>query len=78
MNTIFVQAATGLKLPKEGAPRTYVTDAAPVAVEGSHYYRKAIADGDLVELTEADYTARLAQPEAAPAKSAGKPVAAAA
>lgn len=57
MNTIYVQAAAGLKLPKEGAPRSYITDAEPVAVEGCHYYRKAIADGDLVELSELDFTA---------------------
>jgi hypothetical protein len=50
MNTLNVKAAPGLQLPKEGAPRTYITDAAPVQVEASHYYRKAIADGDLVEV----------------------------
>lgn len=50
MNTLNVKAAPGLKLPKEGAPRTYITEAEPALVEDSHYYRKAIADGDLVEV----------------------------
>lgn len=52
MKTLNVQAAPGLKLPKEGDPRAYITDAAPVQVLESHYYRKAIADGDLVEVPE--------------------------
>lgn len=57
MNLLYVQAAPGLKLPREGAPRTYITDAEPVAVEGCHYYRKAIADGDLVELSADEWAA---------------------
>jgi hypothetical protein len=50
MKTLNVQAAPGLKLPKEGSPRSYITEDEPVQVEDSHYYRKAIADGDLVEV----------------------------
>lgn len=55
MSLIYVKAAEGLKVPKEGNPRSYITDAEPVQVEGSHYYRKAVIDGDLVELSEQDY-----------------------
>ena len=51
MNILHVKAAPGLKLPKEGNPRAYITDAEPVPVQASRYYRKAIADGDLVEVT---------------------------
>jgi hypothetical protein len=53
MTTLNVKAAPGLQLPKEGAPRTYITDAEAVQVQDSHYYRKAIADGDLVEVPAA-------------------------
>lgn len=50
MNILNVKAAPGLKLPKEGNPRAYITDAEAVPVQDSHYYRKAIAEGDLVEV----------------------------
>lgn len=76
MITIYVQGVAGLKLPKEAAPRSYITDAEPVAVEGSHYYRKAIADGDLVELSEdewAKYQAGRDKAGAVAAKPAAKP-----
>lgn len=66
MNTLNVKAAPGLQLPKEGAPRTYITEAEAVAVEDSHYYRKAIADGDLVEVP----LAAAAPAAKAPAKDA--------
>lgn len=58
--TLHVKAAPGLKLPKEGAPTTYITDAEPVEVENVHYYRKAINDGDLVALTDDEWAAYLA------------------
>jgi hypothetical protein len=51
MKILHVKAAPGLKLPKEGYPRAYITDAEAVPVQDSHYYRKAIGDGDLVEVT---------------------------
>lgn len=75
MNTLNVKAAAGLKLPKEGAPRAYITDAEPVQVEDSHYYRKAIGDGDLVELTDADWSSYIAarnKTEAGAGKAAAK------
>lgn len=53
MNILHVKAAPGLKLPKEGNPRAYITDAEPVPVQASRYYRKALADGDLVEAAPA-------------------------
>jgi hypothetical protein len=57
MKHIYVQAALGMKMPREGNPRSYITDSEPVPVEGSHYYRKAISDGDLVDLTEKQWNA---------------------
>jgi hypothetical protein len=64
MKLIYVKAAAGMKMPREGNPRSYITDSEPVQVEGSHYYRKAIADGDLVELTEKEWDAHQAALEA--------------
>ena len=53
MIILHVKAAPGRKLPKEGNPRAYITDAAAVTVQASRYYRKALADGDLVEVPPA-------------------------
>ena len=51
MSVIHVKAAPGTKMPKAGLPRTYINDADPVAVEDSHYYRRAIMDGDVIDVT---------------------------
>lgn len=53
MNTIIVQAAPGLRVPLEGAPRRYITDATPVTVPDSAYYRRRLADGDLLQVPDA-------------------------
>jgi hypothetical protein len=52
MKLIYVKATTGLKFPKAGDPRNFITDQTPVPVEDSHYYRKAILDKDLVLLSD--------------------------
>jgi hypothetical protein len=57
MSHLYVKAAPGLKFPKEGAPRTYIEGTDPVAVEASHYYRKAITDGDLLPVPTEDWNA---------------------
>jgi len=44
-----VKAAPGTKCPKEGKPKEYITDSAPVDVKDSAYYRRLLADGSLVE-----------------------------
>lgn len=46
-----VTAAPGLRCPKEGAPREYITDAAPVEVPETSYYLRLVADGSLVVVT---------------------------
>jgi hypothetical protein len=51
MTTLTVTAAPGLRVPLEGAPRRAITDAAPVTVPDSAYYRRRLADGDLVRVT---------------------------
>lgn len=43
-----VTAAKGTKCPKEGRPREYITDTAPVDIPDSAYYRRLIRDGSLV------------------------------
>lgn len=45
---MIVKAASGLKVPKEGKPRQYITDAEPVEVPDTAYYRRRVAEGDLV------------------------------
>lgn len=75
MNILFVKGLPGQKMPKAGLPRTYITDAEPIAVEDCHYYRQAIKDGDLVELSAtewADYQAGRNNSEALAVKIVAK------
>jgi hypothetical protein len=44
---MLIIAAPGLKVPKETRPRDYITDAQPVEVPDTAYYRRRLADGDL-------------------------------
>jgi Protein of unknown function (DUF2635) len=46
-------AATGLKVPREDNPRTYITDEQAVDVQMSGYYVRRIADGDLIDVEDA-------------------------
>jgi len=43
-----VKARPGIRVPRQGAPRRHITDAAAVVVESSAYYRRQLRDGDLV------------------------------
>jgi len=54
MAQLTVKAATGLRVPKEGAPREYITDADVIDVPRSAYYLRRLADGDLVSASAAD------------------------
>lgn len=45
---MIVKAAAGVRVPKEGKPRQYVTDAEPVDVPETAYYLRRLAEGDLV------------------------------
>jgi hypothetical protein len=51
MSQIIVKAAPGVRVPYENNPRLYITDDKAVMVEDSYYYRRRIADGDLVYST---------------------------
>jgi len=44
---MIVIAQKGTKCPKEGKPRKYITDSAPVEVKGTAYYRRLVKDGSL-------------------------------
>ena len=57
-----VQAAPGLKVPREDDPRKYITDAEPVEIEVTGYYIRRMSDGDLLEVAAAQ-----ADPTPAPA-----------
>lgn len=63
-----VQAAPGLKVPREDDPRRYITDAAPVEIEVTGYYIRRMSDGDLVEVAaeHADPTPAPVPADAAP------------
>lgn len=52
MATIRVKAAAGMRFPREGDTKNYITSE-PVAVQSSAYYRRALADGDLVLVNDA-------------------------
>ena len=69
---LFVIAAPGLSLPIEGQPRDYVTDSRIVPVPATPYFRKALTDNDLVEMSQADYDAQEAGSAPAAAKAGKK------
>lgn len=78
---ITVKAAAGVRVPMEGMPRRHITDAKPVAVPDAAYYRRRIADGDLVLLdakaiAEAEAAAEANSVAQAKARSEAKAVAA--
>lgn len=47
---ITVKAAPGIKVPREDKPTTHIDDTTPVSITPSAYYRRRIADGDLIVL----------------------------
>lgn len=50
MNRLKVKAAAGLKFAVEGKWRIYVTDDQVMEVPDSPYYRRALQDGDLLDM----------------------------
>lgn len=55
---MIVIAKPGVRVPKEGKPREYITDAAAVEVPDTAYYRRRLRDGDLTIQTEAKAPAK--------------------
>ena len=49
MNQIKVKAAPGVRVPMEGQARRYITDADPVTITLTAYYRRQMSAGDLLE-----------------------------
>lgn len=49
-----VHAAPGLLCPTENNPREYITDAEPVDVPDTAYYRRLVDDGSLEEVVTGD------------------------
>lgn len=47
-----VKAAAGLRVPHEKRVHEYITDAEVQEVEDTLYYRRLVADGDLVKIDE--------------------------
>lgn len=45
-----VKAAKGIKCPKEGKPREYISDAKTVDVPGTPYYLRLVRDGSLTDM----------------------------
>jgi len=72
MATIRVKAAAGIRFPREGDTKNYITSE-PVDVQSSAYYRRAIADGDLILVNSATDTA-VAAPATVPQADADAPV----
>lgn len=58
MKTILVKAAPGVNVPKEGAPREYITSDKAQDVPGSAYYLRRIDDGDLIRVENAPAEAK--------------------
>lgn len=54
---MLVIAAKGIKVPREADPRSYIVDDAPEEVVMTNYYIRRMADGDLLEPTEAQVAA---------------------
>jgi hypothetical protein len=53
MKMIKVRAKKGMKAPKEGKPREYITDGEPVDVPDTGYYRRLVKDGSLETVSKA-------------------------
>ena len=48
MVMLLVRAAPGLRVPREDAPRRYITDDQPVSVPATAYYLRRLHNGELV------------------------------
>lgn len=67
MTTMWLIAKEGIKVPKEDAPRVYITDSLAVEVGMTPYYLRRLADADLREASDDEVAAaqqELAQLEA--------------
>lgn len=84
-----VKAAPGIKIPLEYSHQDSIPPGRIMQVDDSHYYRSMINDGDLLEVSEAEWQAQVdadakaeadaiaadAKVKAAAVKAASKPTA---
>ncbi len=49
-DSMTVVASPGLKVPKEGKPREYITQDEEVSVPATAYYLRRVTDGDLIRI----------------------------
>lgn len=70
MSKIKVKAAAGLRVPMAHNPYEYIGDA-PVEVDNALYYRRLIAEGDLIQVSDGLVPETTEQPEPAKAKRKG-------
>lgn len=47
---LYVKAAPGLRVPREDAPRRYITDDQPESVPATAYYLRRLHNGELVSV----------------------------
>ena len=47
---LYVKAAPGLRVPREDAPRRYITDDQPVSVPATAYYLRRLHSGELASV----------------------------
>lgn len=52
-----VKASPGLRVPKERAPRQYITDQSEVEVPATAYYVRRVMQGDLIDVDASPSTA---------------------
>ena len=65
MTTIKVQAAPDLRVPMAHHPHEYIGDDVPVDVDGDDmYYRRLLADGDLLAVEAPDDAPKTEKPAA--------------
>lgn len=68
---IKVKAAAGVRVPMEGSPRKYITDAEEVTVTRTAYYIRRLKDGDLIRTDLAASDAKVASLAAATVQARG-------
>ena len=49
---LYVKAAPGLRVPREDAPRRYITDDQPESVPATAYYLRRLHNGELVSVPQ--------------------------
>ena len=49
---LYVKAAPGLRVPREDAPRRYITDDQPVSVPATAYSLRRLHSGELVSVPQ--------------------------